>query len=60
MQQSINQQLKGRQILEEQVIGIYNRLNELAKEVEGVRPGVGDKEFDYEMQKTPKQKLATL
>src|SRR5205814_5654805 len=37
--ESVNQQLKGRQIPEEKVKDINNNMNELAKEVQDIKPG---------------------
>jgi rubrerythrin len=55
----INQQLNGRQIPEEQVKEINNRLNDLTKEVEGIKPGQ-EEEIDYEKQKNIEAKTGGL
>ncbi len=58
--ETINQQLKGRQIPEEQVKEINRRLSDLAKEVEDVRQGGGDQEIDYEKQKNIEAKIGGI
>ena len=55
----INEQLKGQQISEEQVQEINKRLNELAKEIEGIKPGK-EEEIDYEKQKSIEAKTGGL
>ena len=47
--EKINRQLKGRQIPEEQVKSINSSLEELAKEVQGVKPG-REEQIDYPIQ----------
>jgi hypothetical protein len=56
---NINQKLKGQQIPEEQVQEINNRLNELTKEVEGIKPGQ-EEGIDYEKQKNIEAKTGGL
>lgn len=55
--ESLNQQLKGKQIPEDKVKDINNSLNELAKEVKDVKPG---QEIDYEKQKTIEAKTGGI
>jgi hypothetical protein len=57
--ENINQQLKGKQIPEEEVKAINNNMNELAKEVEGVKPGK-EAEVDYVKQTQVETKTASL
>jgi hypothetical protein len=46
--ENINQQLKGKQIPEEDVKSINNNMNELAREVEDIKPGKeGQQGIDY-------------
>ena len=58
--ETINEQLKGRQIPEEEVKSINNTMNELAKEVEDVKPGQEEEEIDYVKQTQVESKTATL
>ena len=55
----LNSQLNGLQVPEEQVKEINNRLNELTKEVEGIKPGQ-EEEIDYEKQKNIEAKTGGL
>lgn len=57
--ENVNQQLKGRQIPEEEVKSINNNMNELAKEVEDVKPGK-EAEVDYVKQTQVETKTASL
>jgi NurA-like 5'-3' nuclease len=57
--ETINQQLKGKQILEEEVKSINNNMDQLAKEVEDVKPGKED-EVDYVKQTQVETKTASL
>jgi hypothetical protein len=57
---SINQQLKGRQIPKEEVESINNSLNELAKQVEDVKAGSEGEEIDYVKQTEVESKTASL
>ena len=57
---NINKQLKGQQIPEEQVQEINNKLNELTKEVEGIKPGQEEQEIDYEKKKNIEGKTGSL
>jgi zinc ribbon protein len=56
---SINEQLKGRQVSEDQVKEINCRLNELAKEVQDIKPGK-EKEVDYVKQTNVEAKTASV
>jgi hypothetical protein len=56
---TINQQLKGQQIPEEQIQEINNRLNELTKAVKGIKSGQ-EEEIDYEKQKNIEGKTGGL
>ncbi len=60
--ETINQKLNGRQIPEEQIKEINRSLNALAKEVEDVRQGEGEKEqeIDYEKQKNIEAKIGGI
>ena len=60
--ESINQQLKGRQIPEDDVKSINNTMNELAKEVQDVKPGKEEEqeEIDYIKQTQVESKTASL
>jgi soluble cytochrome b562 len=61
--ENINQQLKGKQISEEEVKSINNNMNELAKEVEDIKPGKEGKEegeIDYVKQTQIETKTASL
>ena len=55
----INQQLKGRQIPEEQVKSINTSLEELAKEVQGVKPG-REGQIDYPRQLNIESKTVSI
>jgi hypothetical protein len=57
--ENINQQLKGQKIPEEEVKAINNNMNELAKEVEDVKPGK-EVEIDYVKQTQVESKTASL
>src|SRR5688572_27505533 len=57
--ENINQQLKGRQIPEEEVKSINNSMNELAKEVEDIKPAK-EEEIDYLKQTQVESKTASL
>jgi hypothetical protein len=57
--ETVNQQLKGRQIPEEEVKAINNNMNGLAKEVEDVKPGK-EVEIDYVKQTQIESKTASL
>ena len=58
--ESVNQQLKGRQIPEEKVKDINNNLNELAKEVQDIKPGEEEQQqIDYVKQTQIESKTAT-
>jgi SMC interacting uncharacterized protein involved in chromosome segregation len=48
--ENLNKQLQNRQIPEEQVKSINQSINELAKQIEVIKPGKGQ-ELDYEKQK---------
>lgn len=56
---SVNQQLKGTQIPEEKVKDINNNLNELAKEVQDIKPGEEEQQIDYVKQTQIESKTAT-
>lgn len=56
---SVNQQLKGTQIPEEKVKDINNNLNELAKEVQDIKPGEEQQQIDYVKQTQIESKTAT-
>jgi hypothetical protein len=59
--ESLNQQLKGKQIPEDKVQEVNNSLNELAKEVKDIKPGQkGEQEIDYEKQKNIEAKTGGL
>ncbi len=55
----INRELKGQQIPEDQVKDINNKLNELAKEVQDIKPGK-EEEISYEKQKNIEAKTGGL
>ena len=57
--ENINQQLKGRQIPEEQVKSINTSLEELAKEVQGVKPG-REGQIDYPRQLNIESKTVSI
>ena len=57
--ESINQGFKGRQIPEEQVKSINTSLEELAKEVEGVKPG-REEQIDYPRQLNIESKTVSI
>jgi hypothetical protein len=57
--ETVNQQLKGRQIPEEEVKSINETMNGLAKEVEDVKPGK-EVEIDYVKQTQVESKTASL
>jgi flagellar basal body rod protein FlgB len=57
--ENINQQLKGRQIPEEQVKSINTSLEELAKEVQGVKPG-REEQIDYPIQLNIESKTVSI
>jgi hypothetical protein len=57
--ESVNQQLKGKQIPEEEVKAINNNMNELAKEVEDIKSGKED-EVGYVKQTQVETKTASL
>src|ERR1051326_7712923 len=57
--ESVNQQLKGRQIPEEKVKEINNNLNELAKEVQDIKPEEEQQQIDYVKQTQIESKTAT-
>jgi len=59
LSENINQQLKGRQVPEEEVKAINSNMNELAKEVEDVMPGK-EAEVDYVKQIQVETKTASL
>jgi hypothetical protein len=56
---NINQQLKGRQIPKEQVKSINTSLEELAKEVQGVKPG-REEQMDYPKQLNIESKTVSI
>jgi hypothetical protein len=56
---SVNQQLKGTQIPEEKVKDINNNLNELAKEVQDIKPGEEEQQIDYVKKTQIESKTAT-
>ena len=62
--ENINQQLKGKQIPEEEVKSINNNMNELAKEVEDIKQpgkeGEKEEEIDYVKQTQVETKTASL
>jgi DNA-directed RNA polymerase subunit M/transcription elongation factor TFIIS len=59
--ENINQQLKGKQIPEEEVKSINDNMDELAKEVEDIKPGKeGEQEIDYVKQTQVESKTASL
>jgi hypothetical protein len=57
--ESVNQQLKGTQIPEEKVKDINNNLNELAKEVQDIKPEEEQQQIDYVKQTQIESKTAT-
>lgn len=57
--ENINRQLKGRQIPEEQVKSINTSLEELAKEVQGVKPG-REEQIDYPIQLNIESKTVSI
>jgi hypothetical protein len=57
--ENINQQLKGRQIPEEQVKSINTSLEELAKEVQDVKPG-REEQMDYPKQVNIESKTVSV
>jgi hypothetical protein len=57
--ENINQQLKGRQIPKEQVKSINTSLEELAKEVQGVKPG-REEQMDYPKQLNIESKTVSI
>ena len=57
--ENINQQLKGRQIPEEQVKSINTSLEELAKEVQDVKPG-REEQMDYPNQVNIESKTVSV
>jgi flagellar basal body rod protein FlgB len=57
--ENINRQLKGRQIPEEQVKSINTSLEELAKEVQGVKPG-REEHIDYPIQLNIESKTVSI
>jgi hypothetical protein len=58
--ETINQQLKGRQVPEDQVKSINTSLEELAKEVEDVKPRKGESEINYVKRTNIESKTATV
>jgi len=63
--ENINRQLKGKQIPEEEVKSINNNMNELAKEVEDIKPGEEgeqqkEEQIDYVKQTQIETKTASL
>jgi hypothetical protein len=56
--ESVDQQLSGRQIPEEKVKDVNNSLNELAKEVQDIKPGE-EQQIDYVKQTQIESKTAT-
>jgi hypothetical protein len=57
--EKINKQLEGHQIPQDQVESIKQSINNLAKEVEGIKPGK-EQEIDYEKQKNVEAKTGGL
>jgi hypothetical protein len=57
--ENINRQIKGRQIPEEQVKSINTSLEELAKEVQGVKPG-REEQIDYPIQLNIESKTVSI
>ena len=57
--ENINRQLKGRQIPEEQIKSINTSLEELAKEVQGVKPG-REEQIDYPIQLNIESKTVSI
>jgi hypothetical protein len=57
--ENINQQLKGRQTPEEQVKSINTSIEELAKEVQGVKPG-REQQMDYPRQLNIESKTVSI
>jgi hypothetical protein len=58
--QLINKQLKGQKISEVQVKAINDKINELAKELEDIRPGKEEEKIDYVKKITIESKTAIL
>jgi hypothetical protein len=57
--EAVTNQLKNRQILEDHVKSINQSISELAKAIEGVKPGA-EQEIDYEKQKNIEAKTGSL